>query len=210
MVVAVWHGEGFTASLSRAVGIVLERPLEVFMHFLVLGLLVFPAVAFISTAVFAGSLVVGGFFASGVIGSIGEIGVGVRAMEDFGLGGAALSIGLVWFLASAVVGLIYVLGAIFVYRAVSEGVGSEATELVGQKLAQFKQKLDEYKPRAVSPAAPPAAPSADAAPSAAPAADGANAPAAPSPQASAAFCPNCGAAVQPTDLFCGSCGHKLK
>jgi hypothetical protein len=164
MIAAVWHGEGFMASLSRAVGIVAKRPLEVFMHFLVLGLLVFPAVAFIFAVVFVGSMFVGGFFAQGGFGGMG-MGMGgfggMRGMEGIalgggGMGGAGLSIGLVWFLAWSVVSLIYVLGLIFVYRAVGEGVGSEASDLVGQKLAQFKQRLDEYKPRA-APVTPPAA-----------------------------------------------------
>ncbi|OYV31029.1 MAG: zinc ribbon domain-containing protein [Thiomonas sp. 20-64-5] len=220
MIAAVWHGEGFLASLSRAVGIVAKRPLEVFMHFLVLGLLVFPAVAFIFAVVFVGSMFVGGFFASGGFGGLGMgMGVGgfggMRGMEGValggGMGGAGLSIGLVWFLAWAVVSLIYVLGLIFVYRAVGEGVGSEASELVGQKLAQFKQKLDEYKPRA----APVAPPPADAAQTTPPPADQptavqpSDAPVQP-PTAAAAHCPACGAAVQPDDVFCGSCGHKLK
>jgi len=223
VVAAVWHGEGFVGSLSRAVGIVIKRPLEVFMHFLVLGLLVLPAVGFIVAVVLFGSMSVGGFFATSGFGSWGTGGImrqfGPESMGGTGMGGAMLSIGLVWFLAWAVVSLIYVLGLIFVYRAVSEGVGSEATELVGQKLAQFKQKLDEYKPRGVSPgapsaaspASPPATPTDGAAARVDQAGGGALSPAAPEqPTAAAAHCPNCGAAVQPGDVFCGSCGHRLK
>ena len=207
MIAAVWHGEGFVASLSRAVGIVTSRPLEVFMHFLVLGLLVFPAVAFIFAVVFVGSMFVGGFFA---VGSFGGMGMGwggmgglggMRAMEGValggaGMGGAGLSIGLVWFLAWSVVSLIYVLGMIFVYRAVGEGVESQATDVVGQKLAQFKQKLDEYKPRPAQSAPASAPPSSD--------------PPVTAPQAATTHCPACDAAVQPDDAFCGSCGHRLK
>ena len=213
MIAAVWHGEGFTASLSRAVSIVTYRPLEVFMHFLVLGLLVFPAVAFIFAVVFVGSMFVGGFFAAGSFGGMGT-GLGgfggmdgMRGMEGValggpGMGGAGLSIGLVWFLAWSVVSLIYVLGMIFVYRAVSEGVESEASDVVSQKLAQFKQKLDEYKPRP-APAAPPAPPASEAAPPP-------SEPPATTPQDAATQCPACHAAVQPDDVFCGACGHRLK
>ncbi|MDD4885697.1 MAG: zinc ribbon domain-containing protein [Thiomonas sp.] len=214
MIAAVWHGEGFIASLSRAVGIVTKRPLEVFMHFLVLGLLVFPAVAFIFAVVFAGSMFVGGFFAAGSFGGMGMGGFGgfggMRGMEGValggaGMGGAGLSISLVWFLAWSVVSLIYVLGMIFVYRAVGEGVGSEASDVVGQKLAQFKQKLDEYKPRAAPVAPPSAGPASPVQPSA-------DQPPAPQeePSPAATHCPACGAAVQPDDVFCGSCGHRLK
>jgi len=213
MIAAVWHGEGFIASLLRAVGIVTKRPLEVFMHFLVLGLLVFPAVAFIFAVVFVGSMFVGGFFASGSFGGMamgmGGFGGGMRGMEGValgggGMGGAGLSISLVWFLAWSVVSLIYVLGMIFVYRAVGEGVGSEASDVMGQKLAQFKQKLDEYKPRAVPMAPPPVA-------TASPEQPSTDQPSTPQePPAVATHCPACGAAVQPDDVFCGSCGHRLK
>jgi hypothetical protein len=128
------------------------------------------------------------------------------------MGGAGLSIGLVWFLAWSVVSLIYVLGIIFVYRAVSEGVESAGSEQIGQKLAQFKQKLDDYKPRSAPVAPPPPAPSAPPPPAAPPVE-----PSAPSPEptstaqsADSTHCPACGAAVQPDDAFCGSCGHRLK
>lgn len=212
MIAAVWHGEGFIASMARAVGIVTKRPLEVFMHFLVLGLLVFPAVAFIFAVVFVGSMFVGGFFAAGSFGGMAWMGGfgSMRGMEGValgggGMGGAGLSISLVWFLAWSVVSLIYVLGMIFVYRAVGEGVGSESTDALGQKLAQFKQKLDGYKPRAAPPVAPPStpvdsSPIPPAAPEPPPAADDVSAP---------PHCRACGNAVQPDDVFCPSCGHKL-
>lgn len=203
IIAAVWHGEGFVGSLSRGVSIVTRRPLDVFMHFLVLGLLVFPAAAFIFAVVFFGSVFVGGLFvAGGFGGGMGMGGFGSMtgmegaALGGAGFGGAGISIGLVWFLGWSVVSLIYVLGVIFVYRAVGEGVASEAAEIVGQKLAQFKQRLDEYKPRAVpaAPASPPDAGVPDAAPQ-------------PSP---AVHCPACGAEVLADDAFCGSCGHRLK
>ncbi|MGE0072610.1 MAG: zinc ribbon domain-containing protein, partial [Thiomonas sp.] len=93
MVAAVWHGEGFVASLARAIGIVLRRPLEVFMHFLVLGLLVLPAVGFIFGMVATGSMLVGGYFASGSFdrfdGLSGMGGMwGLGGMMSGGLGGA--------------------------------------------------------------------------------------------------------------------------
>ncbi len=223
MIAAVWHGEGFIASLSRAVGIVTQRPLEVFMHFLVLGLLVFPAVAFIFAVVFVGSMFVGGFFAAGSFGGMGVGGFGgmgglggMRGMEGValggaGMGGAGLSIGLVWFLAWSVVSLIYVLGMIFVYRAVSEGVESTGSEQIGQKLAQFKQKLDDYKPRPapVTPPPPPPAHPAHPAPTAE-SPDPSPEPTSPAQAADTTHCPACGADVQPDDAFCGSCGHRLK
>lgn len=165
MIVTVWHGEGFIDALSHVVSIVIKRPLEVFLHFLVLGLVVSPAVAFMYGAVFFGSMIVGSFFASGAFGTImGAIGnlssfAGHGGMNSYGgyggMGGygnaienaangfaaASISINLVWFLASSLACLIFVLGTIFVYRSVSEGMDPETSEAVGQKLEQFKQKL---------------------------------------------------------------------
>jgi hypothetical protein len=255
MVAAIWHGEGLVASLSRAADIVIKKPLEVFMYFLVLGLIVFPAAVFIFGLVFGASAVVGGMYAAGSLASDyggygdpsgygGSAGSGVMhlfagAMASHGFGGAGVSIGLVLFLAWSVVSLIYVLGMIFVYRAVNEGVGSEAADLVGQRLSQFKQKLDDYKPRAgmappAAPAATPHAPDAPGVPSdAIPAAatlqpasepvepvgplgdapahsDPADPEAAPAAKPQATHCSACGAVVAAEDAFCGSCGHKLK
>ncbi|MGQ9724958.1 MAG: zinc ribbon domain-containing protein [Tepidimonas sp.] len=211
MIAAVWHGEGFFGSLLRAVGIVMKRPLEVFMHFLVLGLLLYPAAALILSAMLVGSALVGGFFFSGRLVGLGLVLVGMLDLDNIawvGMGGAGLSIGLVWLLALSVVSLIFVLGMIFVYRAVSEGVSSEASDVLAQKLAQFKQKFDEYKPRPV-PMAPPVAAASPKQPRIAQArAD--QPPAPPTPPDAPMHCPACGAVVQPEDLFCGSCGHKLK
>jgi predicted lipid-binding transport protein (Tim44 family) len=143
------------------------------------------------------------------MGGMGGFG-GMRGMEGValggaGMGGAGLSIGLVWFLAWSVVSLIYVLGIIFVYRAVGEGVESAGSEQIGQKLAQFKQKLDDYKPRP-APATPPAPPAASPAEPPAPSPE----PTSAAQAADTAHCPACGADVQADDAFCGSCGHRLK
>ena len=251
MVAAIWHGEGLIASLSRAADIVIKKPLEVFMYFLVLGLIVLPAAVFIFGLVFGASTVVGGMYAAGSLasdygvygdpsGDGGGAGSGVMhmfagAMTSHGFGGAGVSIGLVLFLAWSVVSLIYVLGLIFVYRAVNEGVGSEAADLVGQRLSQFKQKLDDYKPRAgIAPAATPvASPAANADATSDAGSDATPAASAPQPTSSPAepagsqggtpaqpdaapaakpqtsHCPACGAEVASDDAFCGSCGHKL-
>jgi hypothetical protein len=213
MVAAVWHGEGFLASFTRSVGIVLKRPLEVLLHFLVLGILVLPAAGFLMVVVGAGSAMVGGFYASAMLSGIGGGGGGgFGAGGGFGGGNMAadllssigamagsvgLSIGMVWFIVLSVLSLIYGLGMILVYRSTNEGVGSEVADAVGATLSQFKRKLDEHKPRAVDIRSAPQA------------AATAVAPVAPAP-AAAAQCPGCGAAIVADDVFCGACGHRLR
>lgn len=226
MVVAIWHGEGLLGSLSHAADIVLKKPLEVFMHFLVLWLLVFPAAALIFGLVFGASMVVGGMYTPGAwngasydSGGHGPMGMFMNSMANYGVGGPGISITLVLFLAWSVVGLIYVLGMIFVYRAVSEGVESEAAGLVRERLSKFKQKMNAYKPRGglAQPTAPAGPESQDTVPQDAEAAavppltvlEGATNPEPPT-QADAVRCPACGVEVRLEDAFCGSCGHKLR
>lgn len=218
IVAGIWHGEKLFASVARAADIVVKKPLDVLLYFLVLALIMVPAAAFILGVVFSASTMVGALYAPAGLGHFSRDGASgiqmfLNTMDANGLTGAAISMAMVVFLAWSVLTLIYLLGVIFIYRAVSEGVESAAADLVGQRLAQFKQKLDEYKSRAaITP--PPAAPSSgsqavavphpDAAPDAcgqrgALAADG----------ASADRCPACGAAVAEGDAYCGHCGQKL-
>ena len=218
MVAGIWHGEKLFASVARAADIVIKKPLDVLLYFLVLALIMVPAGAFIFGLVFGASGVVGGMYATAGSGYFSREGASglqmfMDTMDANGLTGAAISIAMVVFLAFALVALIYLLGAIFVYRAVSEGVESEAAGRVGQRLAQLKQKLDEYKSRAAitpPPAAPPSASAASVPPSGTPP-DGSGqggASAAVGPKAD--HCPACGAAVAADDAYCGQCGQKLR
>ena len=205
MVAAVWHGEGFLTSFTRAVAIVLKRPLEVLLHFLVLGVLVLPAAGFLGAIVGAASALVGGFYVSAAAGGdVASVFSGGLSgwVSDFGAtaGGAGISMGMVWFLVLSVMSLIYGLGMILVYRSTNEGVGTEVADAVGATLSQFKRKLDEHKPRAVDPRSAPQAPAE------------AFVPSVPTPQSSAApqHCSACGSAVSADDVFCGNCGHRLR
>ncbi|MDE1951244.1 MAG: zinc ribbon domain-containing protein [Betaproteobacteria bacterium] len=241
MVAAIWHGEGLISSLSRAADIVIKKPLEVLMHFLVLGLVVFPAAVFIFGLVFGASTEVARMYAAVGLGgfapaeSSGLMQLLLAQMSSYGFSGAGISVGLVTFLAWSVVSLIYLLGLIFVYRAVNEGVGSEAAALVGQRLSQFKQRLDGYKPGAdftpPEPSQEPAEPSHAAltptggepaggpwGPSEATQDATAGAPPvasepAPGPASPAGVdtrpCPACGATVAADDAFCRRCGQPL-
>ena len=222
MVVAIWHGEGLLGSLSHAADIVLKKPLEVFMHVLVLGLLVFPVAVLIFGLVFGASMLVGGMYGTGALsgatldgGGHGPMGMFMNSMASYGFGGAGISISLVLFLAWSVVGLIYVLGMIFVYRAVSEGVESEAAGLVRERLSQLRQKMDAYKPRGGASASAADTTNAESTvgsgtPERGESMDAAQAPAPAAEPHAAARCPACGAEVRSVDAFCGNCGHPLR
>ena len=207
MTVAVWDGEGFIGSFSRAVGIVLKRPLEVLLHFLVLGILVFPATAFLVALVGAASFSIGGFYASAALsgGDYASGGGMMGMLSNFGAtaGGAGLSMGLVWFLVLAVTGLIYVLGTILVYRSTSEGVGDELNDAVSGRLSRLRRSLEENKPgrgngRGGAAREPSSLPQPEPAPT--PTAQG---------PAAATQCPSCHAEVAADDVFCGGCGARL-
>ena len=214
IVAGIWHGEKLFASVARAADIVIKKPLDVLLYFFALALIMVPSAAFIFGVVFSASKMVGGLYAPAGLGQFSRDGAsGIQmfmdTMDANGLTGAAISIAMVVFLTWSVLTLIYLLGVIFVYRAVSEGVESAASDLIGQRLAQFKQKLDEYKSRAsITP--PPAAPSSGSQAATVPPPDaygqrGASAAAG----ANADHCPACGATVAEGDAYCGQCGQKL-
>ena len=221
MVAAVWHGEGFLSSFTRAVGIVLKRPLEVLLHFLVLGILVFPAAGFLGGLVGAASFTVGGFYAAGALGG-GDGGYDpstsmLSRLDSLGslASGAGVSMALVWFLVLSIICLIYVLGTILVYRSTSEGVENDWDQTLGGKLTELRRKIEENKPRRTTPASPaaPATPSEAAGVSAREPAL-APEPAPPAPVAAnpapSAQCPSCHQAINATDVFCGGCGARLR
>ncbi len=183
--VAIWRGEGFLGSVGRAGAIVLRRPLAALVRFLILGLLTLPVMGLaFGTAAVAG-LIVAGLYVPG-----GSVWAGVDTLQHIdgvafggvGIGAARLSIGLIWFLAWAVVALVFSYGAILIDRAVghADGWGGDA---LTRRLARFRQALADSRPRPMPPAD-----------------SGATA---------TLHCPGCGAAVRPDDRFCARCGRSL-
>jgi hypothetical protein len=139
------------------------------------------------------------------------------AMQGFGGGGSyaiagGIGSGVLFAIAATLVSQVYLLGLNIVYLRVSEGLDASSTQQALQqkidearkRAADMGQKAREAAERARDQGRQPsvAAPVA-AAPVAAPLA----APVAPAPVLS---CPVCSAAVTPEDLFCQSCGHRLK
>ena len=165
----LWHGDGLGAALTRAVTIVVKRPLDVFMRFLVLGLIVMPAALFLFAMVGLGDMSVTGMYLAdalrsmggnyGGMGGGGYGGMGPMAsvfgsLMGRGLGAAGVSTALVWYLAIAVVALIHMLGVIWIYESVSDGVGLEGLDAVQRQAARIKARMDEHKPVSQGPGGP--------------------------------------------------------
>lgn len=163
-IAAIWHGDGLIAGVTRSVTIVIKRPLDVFMRFLVLALVVAPAAMFIFSMISIGSMTAGSMYLAealrGMGGSYGGMGGSygggmgqgmaarlIGVLTGHGLGAAGVSTALVWYLAAAVISLIYMLGVIFIHQSVSEGIGLEGVDLMQKQVARFKEKLNEHKPR---------------------------------------------------------------
>ena len=165
----LWHGDGLSAALTRAVTIVVKRPLDVFMRFLVLGLIVMPAALFLFAMVGLGDMSVTGMYlvdalrsvggnyggmGGGGYGGMGPMASVFGSLMGQGLGAAGVSTALVWYLASAGVGLIHMLGVIWIYESVSDGVGLEGLDAVQRQAARIKARMDEHKPASQGPDGP--------------------------------------------------------
>lgn len=202
MYASIWRGHGAIGAIGRAVDIVMRRPLETFVHFLVLGLIVFSAAAFAFGMLFWGSMVTFSMHAlvgirsglsdmSGGFGGMGQdMGGGglTYAMESMignslSLGAAGLSIGLAYLLLFALMLLIYLAGSILVHDSLEVGVEAGTADRMRTGLQDIKRKIDENRPRAT--------------------------PSMQSPPSVALRCPACGGAMAAGDVFCGNCGHRM-
>ncbi len=199
---SIWRGQGAIGAVGRAVDIVTRRPLETFVHFLVLGLIVFSAAAFAFGMLFWGSMVTFSMHAlvgigsslSDMSGGFGGMGGGMTgggltsAMagmigNSLSMGAAGFSIGLAYLLLFALLLLIYLAGSILVHDSLEAGVEAGTADRMRSGLHDFKRRIDESRPRtaAVSQASPSTGPR----------------------------CQACGASVAPGDAFCGHCGHSM-
>jgi hypothetical protein len=177
MFVALWRGNGMIGSIGRAIDIVLKRPLDVVLHFIVLGLLIVPIEIFVAAVLFGGSVLTGAMYASGSFGG-GMYGGGMMGMlagAGASLGAVAVSIGVVLAAVWALFVLIGVLGNILIFDSLAAETSATSAGFLEGKVKQLKQKVEEHRPTA---AAPPKA-----------------------------KCAHCGAALASGDKFCGECGN---
>jgi hypothetical protein len=208
MFVALWRGNGMLGSLGRAIDIVLKRPLDVVLHFIVLALLIVPIEIFVAAVMFGGSMLTTVMYASSsaasAYGAYGAYGGGSPLDMLMGggasLGAAGASLGIVVAAVWALFVLIGMLGNILIYDSLASTTAAGSADFLRAKAAQVKAKVDENRPQAAPVPAPaavaPVAPRPAAPPAAAP----------PPPAPAPATCGSCGAVLTPGDRFCGECG----
>lgn len=207
---AVWDGRSFKESLSIVYAVSRTRLLQVVVLLLALYVL-----ASVIVGLVAGAMVPGYMFMTGL--ATGILGAGSVNMFSIlggfygGLGGHAYALGMASaLLVAAAMTLmlqVVIMGINLVYLSAVEGLDTSHTEAqIEKRLQQARDKAREAQERARA-----AADRARATPQPAMVAPGAEAGASATQVLSAAqACPACGATINADDIFCGSCGHKLK
>lgn len=151
MFVALWRGNGMTGSIGRAIDIVLKRPLDVVLHFIVLALLIVPIEIFVAAVLFGGSALTGMMYASGSFGGgmySGGGALGMLAGGGAAMGAAGASIGVVLAAVWALFVLIGILGNILIFDSLAAETGATSAGFLEGKVKQFKQKVEEHRPAA--------------------------------------------------------------
>lgn len=199
MFVALWRGNGITGSIGRALDVVLKRPLDTVLHFIVLALLIVPIGVFVAGVMFGGAALTGVMYGTGSAfggGSSfdggpfggGSFGGGPLSMlmSSFGggsMGAVMVSIGVVFVAVWALFVLIQMLGTILIFDSLAAETAAGSADFLRRKAQQMKAKVEEYRPQTPPVQAPP--------PAAAP---------------RVARCVSCNAPLAPGDKFCGECG----
>lgn len=233
MFVALWRGHGMLGSLGRAIDIVLKRPLDAVLHFLVLALLIAPIELFVAGVMFGGSTLTTLMYAStravaynndfgGGFNGYGGGGSPLDSLMGGGasLGAAGVSIGMVIAAVWALFVLIGMLGNILIFDSLAADTSATSAGFLEDKVKQLKQKVEDSRPVAAPAPAPqppapaPAAPPAYVAPAPRPPAPQPPTPAPMPPPAApsaapAPACASCGTALTPGDRFCGGCGSPV-
>jgi hypothetical protein len=217
---AVWNGSTVKHTLLVLQGVARKRLLNAVVMMVLLGLLAALVVGFVWGVLAMGALTV--FSLSAMVLNVGSFGMGnVMGMLMGGGGGSGYMIamgfgGAVLMLVGANPGILIALkGASIIYREVTFGLALEDDEReLNRRMQELKARTEQAKATGQQPAvvaltpAPVPVPT----PASTPMPTPAPAPApAPAPVAEPiAACPACHEAITAQDVFCGSCGHKLK
>ena len=200
---SVWDGNGVLSTISRLWVVSKQRGLAVLVSALLLMLLTVFASFVVFQVALLGVLTVGSVSAPVLGTSMGMPGMGMlmpMMMGGYGEAGgggyliaAGFGTSLLFAIGLTIPVAISMLGGCLIYIQAVDGLDfNEAEEQMKQRMSEAKRRMDEAKERAQQsmqrPEAPPAASSTESQPS----------------------CPNCKAAVSSDDVFCESCGHKLK
>ena len=226
---AIWSGATVMEAAGNLLAIARKRLVAVVLQEVVLMLIVLFVTLILLGIVFSG-LGLTTMMSAGIVGggegglqSLGMMAMGMGSMGMGGLGGGGgyvlaggLGTTLLLALAGIVPGLIALQGFCQIYLSSLNGLDASdarralATTLqkTQEKMREAREKVEAQARRPVAPTAPdtPASPAAPTMP-AAPAVE-ASAPVAAAAPA-AAVCPACRMPVDPDDVFCGHCGHRV-
>jgi hypothetical protein len=191
MSVALWRGHGMIGSIGRAIDIVIKRPLDTVLHFIVLWLLIGPIMLFVEAVMFGGTVLTMGMYASSSFGGGGYYGGGpfggggamAGLMQSFtggSMGAATISIGVVFAAVVALFVLIQMLGNILIFDSLAADTEASSADFLRKRAQDIKAEVEKHRPQAAPAPTPAASP--------------------------AARCGQCGAALTPGDKFCGECG----
>lgn len=199
MLVAVWRGAGVFGAIGRAVDIVVKRPLDALLHFVLLAILVTPVAAFVIGLLMATSSVSlllfshgsqsayslgamsGGYGRYGSYGGLSQPVFGAALSTFESAGAASASIGVVMLVVLALFVLVGLFGYIMIHDSLGAGLEGHAADRMRNGMSKIKRTLDEHRPQ---------------------------------PQPASAVlakrqCSHCGASVLGDDRFCGECGQSI-
>jgi hypothetical protein len=191
MLVAVWRGAGVLGAIGRAIDIVVKRPLDALLHFVVLAILVVPVAAFVMGLLTLTSTLSLSIFSGGtgsIFGGMGSrYGYGGMSgpldglMNQFQSAGAAsASIGVVMLVLVALFVLVGMFGYIMIHDSLGAGLDANAEERLRGGVSKVRSKLAEHRPQATAGEAP--------------------------ATVAGRACSSCGTRIQDNDRFCGDCG----
>src|SRR5699024_3609937 len=136
---------------GRAIDIVLKRPLETVLYFVILALLVLPIESFVISTMAGGSGFVGAMYASHHVSAM-YYGAGIGATPLRFLagtsGGFSASTGIVFAAVFAVFVLIQMLGTILVHDALAADLPANSAEFMRNRANRIKDKINETRPKA--------------------------------------------------------------
>lgn len=204
---AIWNGTPIMRTVVLLQSVARNRMLKTIIMMVLLGILTFMVIGFVSAVLLFGVMVVASL--SAVVLGLSSFGMGSMMSlitgGGFGMGGYSYAIAFgaaCLFLAGSIPGaLIALKGTSIIYREVSEGLDLDEVERnLNNRMADMKARAEAARQQALAPRPAPQEPAvaAHAAPTPVPT---------PPPSLS---CPACHAATTTDDVFCGECGHKLK
>lgn len=206
---AIWNGTPIMRTMVMLQSVARNRMLKAIVMMVLLGLLTFMVIGFVSAVLVFGSMVVAALSAA-VLG-VSSFGMGnitqLFSGRGFGMDGYTYAVGFgvaCLFLIGSIPGVLIALrGFSIIYREVSDNLNFEEDERnLSERMAVMKARAEAARQQALTAHAP-QAPKEPSQPAVAERAPHANA--APTPT-----CNRCHAPVTPDELFCGECGNKLK